>query len=225
MKYGQTTMDTILSPLQKAFLQAFFAVPVGQRFFLTGGTALAAFHLQHRLSDDLDLFTLDDEALEAMGSPLDTIAAALGCTLRRTRVSQYFQQLFLSHAQLEVPLKIDMVRDFGPQYGERLVQDGIIVDSLDNIAANKIVAIFGRAAIKDFVDLYFILQEGYELDQLFEMAREKDLGLTKFYFVGMLRQISRHTRLPAMLKPLELETLQAFYSEMTYRLMRDLDPG
>ena len=217
-------MDSILSPLQKAFLQAFFAIPVGQRFFLTGGSALAAFHLYHRLSDDLDLFTLDDEALEATVHPVEAIAADLGCSLKRTRVSQYFQQLWLSHPQHEAPLKVDMVRDFGPQYGERFVRDGIIVDSLDNIAANKIIAIFGRADIRDFVDLYFILQEGYELDQLFEMAREKDLGLTKFYFVGMLRQISKYTRLPKMLKPLELETLQAFYSEMAYKLMRDLDP-
>jgi len=219
-----TTTDNILSPLQRAFLHAFFAIPVGQRFFLTGGSALAAFHLYHRLSDDLDLFTLDDEALEATINPMEAIAADLACTLKRTRVSQYFQQVFLSHPQFEASLKIDMVRDFGPQYGERFIREGIIVDSLDNIAANKIVAIFGRADIKDFVDLYFILQEGYEFDQLFEMAREKDLGLTKFYFVGMLRQINKHTRLPTMLKPLKLETLQAFYSEMAHKLMRDLDP-
>ena len=49
-----------LTPLQKTFLTRFFATDVGQRFFLTGGTALAAFHLHHRLSVDLDLFTLDD---------------------------------------------------------------------------------------------------------------------------------------------------------------------
>ena len=70
-----------------------------------------------------------------------------------------------------------MVRDFGPQYGERFTRDSIIVDALDNIAANKITALFGRADIKDFVDLYFILQEGYGLNELFEIAREKDPGL------------------------------------------------
>lgn len=32
-----------LTPLQKAFLGQFFALEVGQVFFLTGGTALAAF--------------------------------------------------------------------------------------------------------------------------------------------------------------------------------------
>jgi predicted nucleotidyltransferase component of viral defense system len=216
--------NSFLTPLQQAFLQAFFADPVGQRFFLTGGTALAAFHLHHRLSDDLDLFTLDDLALEAAVRPIETIASDLDCTLQRTRVSQYFQQFLLSHSQREALLKIDVVRDFGPQYGERFTHDRIIVDALDNIAANKITALFGRADIKDFVDLYFILQEGYDLNELFEMAREKDPGLTEFYFVGMLRQIEKHTRLPKMLKRLELDTLRSFYGDLARKLMSDLKP-
>ncbi len=89
--------NSFLTPLQRAFLQVFFADPVGQRFFLTGGTALAAFHLHHRLSDDLDLFTLDDLALEAAAHPIENIASDLDCTLQRTRVSQYFQQFLPTH--------------------------------------------------------------------------------------------------------------------------------
>lgn len=216
--------NDILSRLQKAFLQAFFATSIGQRFFLTGGSALAAFHLQHRLSDDLDLFTLDDQALEASVRPLEAIALGLGCELELTRVSQYFQQCFLKPPAQSPSLKIDVVRDFSPQYGERSTREGIIVDSLDNIAANKIIAIFGRADIKDFVDLYFIIQAGYDLDQLFEKAREKYLGLTWFYFAGMLRQINRHTVLPHMLKPLELETLQVFYNDLAREIMSKLNP-
>ena len=52
-----------LTPLQADFLARFFATGTGQSFFLTGGTALAAFYLHHRMSVDLDLFTLDDLAL------------------------------------------------------------------------------------------------------------------------------------------------------------------
>jgi predicted nucleotidyltransferase component of viral defense system len=217
-------MGNLLTPLQEKFLQTFFADPIGQHFFLTGGTALAAFHLHHRLSDDLDLFTLDDVALEASVRPVEQIAADLNCTLERTRVSQYFQQVLLTHPQQEMPLKIDLVRDFGPQYGKRLDHKGIIVDSLDNIAANKIVALFGRADIKDFVDLYFILQSGYDLDELFSMAQQKDRGLTEFYFVGMLRQANRQTHLPKMVKPLDLKVLQAFYAELAQQLMSRLNP-
>ena len=52
-----------LTPLQSEFLTRFFATDTGQYFFLTGGTALAVFHLHHRVSVDLDLFTLNDLAL------------------------------------------------------------------------------------------------------------------------------------------------------------------
>jgi hypothetical protein len=42
--------------LQRDFLYSFFAQPASAPFVLTGGTALAAFYLQHRVSEDIDLF-------------------------------------------------------------------------------------------------------------------------------------------------------------------------
>ena len=47
-----------LSPLQHDRLTAFFARE--DRFFLSGGAALAGFYLRHRETHDLDLFTLND---------------------------------------------------------------------------------------------------------------------------------------------------------------------
>jgi len=44
----------ILSEFQKAFLQLFASLPDQERFYLTGGTALAEYYLGHRLSYDLD---------------------------------------------------------------------------------------------------------------------------------------------------------------------------
>ena len=60
---------SILTPMQETFLRRFFVFDVGQRFFLTGGTA-AAFYLGHRLSEDLDLFTLSDEAFGKLEAEL-----------------------------------------------------------------------------------------------------------------------------------------------------------
>src|SRR5579872_5517939 len=53
----QTPHDQILTPFHQKLLKRFAASSMGRHFFLTGGTALAAFYLHHRLSDDLDLFT------------------------------------------------------------------------------------------------------------------------------------------------------------------------
>ena len=57
----------VLTPLQHDFLSSFFGQPASAPFVLTGGTALAAFHLQHRLSEDLDLFAV---------APMDEVEAA-----------------------------------------------------------------------------------------------------------------------------------------------------
>jgi predicted nucleotidyltransferase component of viral defense system len=45
--------------LQDRFLEGFFAGPLAEQFYLTGGTALARFYFHHRESLDLDLFTND----------------------------------------------------------------------------------------------------------------------------------------------------------------------
>jgi predicted nucleotidyltransferase component of viral defense system len=43
--------------LQDKFLKEFFSESFASDFYLTGGTALSRFYLNHRLSDDIDLFT------------------------------------------------------------------------------------------------------------------------------------------------------------------------
>ena len=42
---------------QRAFLDHLLESELVEHFYLTGGTALSAFHLHHRRSDDLDLFS------------------------------------------------------------------------------------------------------------------------------------------------------------------------
>jgi len=81
--------NEVLTPLQAAFLERFFASQVGQRFFLTGGTALAAFYLHHRRSEDLDLFTLDDLALREADILVRRIAAQLNCITHQGEVVKH----------------------------------------------------------------------------------------------------------------------------------------
>lgn len=53
---------TVLTPKQLDFLELVQSQPqLTKRFYLTGGTALAEFYLQHRLSEDIDLFCEKEE--------------------------------------------------------------------------------------------------------------------------------------------------------------------
>lgn len=52
---------TILTKRQQQLLQAFSLENyIQQSFYLSGGTALAEYYLQHRLSEDLDFFSLQE---------------------------------------------------------------------------------------------------------------------------------------------------------------------
>jgi predicted nucleotidyltransferase component of viral defense system len=214
--------QSILSPFQAEFLRLFFQNAIGQQFFLTGGTALAAFYLEHRYSQDLDLFTLESDALARVQMELDTIAAELGAVAKTTVATPTFRQAFVTRN--DESLQIEFVRDIAAQFGEHRRIDSVIVDALENIGANKVNAIFGRTDVKDFVDLYFILKAGLELFDLIEMAKQKDAGLTEFYLAGMMRQVRELNRLPRMLKPIDLDTLKEFYLRLADDLLRRAKP-
>jgi hypothetical protein len=215
--------EASLTPLQAAFLTRFFATDVGPLFFLTGGTALAAYYLHHRLSVDLDLFTLDDLALREAAVLVPELAADLGCRIGRARETEHFRQ-FLFEPENGPSLQIDLVRDFGPQYGQHKRYDAIIVDSIENIGANKLTAILGRTEPKDFVDLYFLLQAGCSFNDLLEKAQEKDLGLQPFFLAGALRQVLHFQHLPSTTPPLALSELKAFIIALSDQLLDRLQP-
>ncbi|MDE3089702.1 MAG: nucleotidyl transferase AbiEii/AbiGii toxin family protein [Chloroflexota bacterium] len=208
--------------MQKSFLTEFFRQPVGREFFLTGGTALAEFYLRHRFSEDIDLFTLNEAALHDASISLPAIMENLGVKFEERIRTTSFQQVFL-HA-VDEELKIDFVRDVGAQFGEHQVVGNIIVDSELNIAVNKVTAIFGRTTPKDFVDLYFLLKKGHNLDELMLSAKGKDLGFTEFYFAAMLRESRRLSALPRMVEPLTLEELHAFFQPLAEQIMLKLKP-
>ncbi len=214
---------SLLTPLQQDLLQAFFTRAAGQQFFLTGGTALAEYYLHHRLSEDIDLFTLDEEAFSNAIVDLSRLAEQLRASYREQISTPTFRQVFFHiHNQQEV--KIDLVREAGPQFGKHVSYGKVIVDSELNIAVNKVTAIFGRISSKDFVDLYFLLRRGFDIDELIQLAAEKDPGLDEFYLSGMMRQVQSLKSLPNMIQPVTLEELRSFFLPLAEQLMLKTKP-
>ena len=78
------------------------------RFFLTGGAALAGFHLGHRETNDLDFFTTDD-ILEEGEAALRDAAASLGASIERVRTAPEFRRRVVRRAGESVV--VDLVRD------------------------------------------------------------------------------------------------------------------
>ena len=217
-------MSQVLNQLQSDLLVAFFNLPPADKFVLTGGTALAGYYLHHRLSEDLDLFTLDKDASEQVSVLIPSLTKTLGATCDDRRISPHLYQAFFTREDEQV--KMDIVLDAEPWFGMSRDSSGIRVDALENIAANKIVALFGRATPRDFVDLYFILNEtDLSLDTLLDMAKQKDAGLHEFYLAGWIHQEApRLQTLPPMLKSLDIQTLRQFGEELARTIMLRAKP-
>lgn len=175
-----------LTELQRSVLAAFFARE--REFFLTGGGALAGFHLGHRETLDLDLFTTRPEAFERARLVLAEVAAALGTTLEVRQEAPGFRRVVLAYGDEAVV--VDTVLDRVPQVVEdKLDVEGVRVDPPREILVNKLCAVIGRAEERDLVDLWALERSGLRIEDALSDALMKDGGCTPATLAWLLDQV------------------------------------
>ena len=180
-------MPGSLSPFQLEVLHGFFEKEGG--FFLTGGGALVGFHLHHRHTDDLDLFTTSADAFERGKHVLAALASDLGAELQARVESAGFRRYALRRgADLVV---VDTVLDRTPQVvADKPLVDGIAVDPPSEILVNKLAALVGRAEERDIIDVYELEKSGLRVDDALAPALRKDGGATPANLAWLLSQIT-----------------------------------
>jgi hypothetical protein len=150
--------DEVLYPLQDAVLA--LAAHADTGFYLTGGTALGRIHLRHRYSEDLDLFVNDDDRfgvwadrlLEAWRSE-----SAWQVSVQR-RDPRFVRALVASG---EAQLKVEFVNDVRGRVGAPARHEGFgLVDTKENILANKVTALLDREEPKDLADVWGLCRRG-----------------------------------------------------------------
>jgi len=208
----------VLTSLQRTVLDAVFAEDVFVRsFYLTGGTALAAFHLFHRYSDDLDLFT-NDQPLELVWPTLQQLARSLGLAVG-SRTPQFIR---LQHPD---GLRVDVVQDAPFRVGIPVRHGAWLVDSLENITLNNVAAIQGRLDVKDYVDLYLLLKDRPErILTWLAQAKQKDASIEPFLWSRVIGDVETFRVLPRMIIPLQLPELVAFYGHLRRLILASLKP-
>lgn len=169
----------VLTRFQEKVLTLFFDKGLGERgFYLTGGTALSEFYLQHRYSDDLYFFSREQGPLARDFRWLRETLVSFGLTILFQQVNDEFARYFIQTVGgEEEQLKVEFSRDVPAMMDQPLTKDKIVVDSFLDIAVNKVCTVSSRWPLepKDFCDLYFILNESnYELEYLIHRAREKE---------------------------------------------------
>lgn len=71
--------------------------------------------------------------------------------------SDYYKRLFVY--KNEIPLKLEFVFENFQTVRDPILHKNILLDTKENILANKFSAIHGRKTVKDYFDLYFLLKE------------------------------------------------------------------
>ena len=218
-----------LTLLQKKVLDLFAKSSLRDKFYWTGGTLLSNRYLHHRLSNDLDFFTDDPFSYNQVIGFIQKLKK----DLKLPEVEEkkiYDRYEFILHNKGK--LRLEFVQYEHPNLKTRERWKSITIDSLDDIATNKLMSLFDRNDPKDLFDLYFLLtKKNYTIEKLVKLV-EKKFGV-RFEKSGVLSEFHKSTKELDNLKPLILaknqkekesiiKKIQKYFSDLSNQYLKQV---
>lgn len=157
--------------IQKKVLGLFAQSDLRKRFYWTGGTALSFLYLHHRGSTDLDFFSDRPFTYEQIIPFIQELKKELKLSnIEQKKIFDRYEFFLYNKNKLRIEFAF---YDF-PKLKARKTWQGIEVDSLDDISANKTMAFFDRNDPKDLFDVYFLLtNKKYTPKKLLGLVKKK----------------------------------------------------
>lgn len=178
----------MLTDLQRRVTEIVLRSDLDPHLALAGAGALIARGIVDRTTADIDLFTVEPY-VDALVDRLEPVFADEGLTVERVRVAPTFARLTVSDAKESCRLDIAQDTRLLP------VERGPLGPTVarDELAADKVLALFGRAEPRDYVDV-LALADRHGRERLLELAAQKDLGFDRRVFAEMLGGLERLER-------------------------------
>ncbi|MDI6779386.1 MAG: nucleotidyl transferase AbiEii/AbiGii toxin family protein [Bacteroidota bacterium] len=194
-----------------------------KRFYLTGGTPLSAFYLFHRISEDLDFFSEKEIHLPSISGFIGKVQKKLNLVKVDYRRFLGLHSFYLFFTK-EKFLKIDFNYYPFARIEKGLKYKNIAVDSLYDIAVNKVHTISMQARARDFIDIYFIIKEkGYDFKKLLLDAKAKfDWHIDPIQLGTQLIQAAKLSDYPRMLKEIEHRDWKEFFLNEAKKLKKEI---
>lgn len=180
-----------MEPLHELAARVGLAATGRYGFALAGGYAVQMHGFVQRPSEDVDLFTVAD----AQGAFDEAVTAAVEAyqaadlAVEIVRRGEAFARLLLAATdgrQVRVEMAVDW-RAHAPV----TLEIGAVLHP-DDAVANKLAALYGRAADRDYVDVEAVLRSGrYGSDELLRLIRDADPGFDQGMFVQALLAVDR----------------------------------
>ena len=215
--------QTILSKNQRIILDLLSREEQFTRhFYLTGGTALAEFYLHHRYSEDLDFFSEEEVDPTLLFPLLKKIGGKAG--IKKIETSQSFNRnLFFLHLKDEI-IKTEFTYFPFPRIEHKGRYEKLAIDSLLDIAVNKVFTIYQNPRSRDFIDLYCILEkEDWTIAELIKKAKIKfDWHVDPPQLGSQFLQATVLKDYPRMIKKIKPAVWQNFFLAEAKKLQKKI---
>ena len=205
---------SILSENQKKLLKIISQdKSICDNFYLTGGTALAEFYLYHRLSEDLDFFSeneFDSQSISVFFKKIKKEAE-----IKKVEYQQSFNRnLFFLDLEDGDKIKTEFTYFPFARIEKKTKIGNLYIDSIIDIAVNKVFTIYQKPRCRDFVDLYCILDKYKEL-LLSDMVKKAQIKFDNFLdpiqLGSQYMKVSELKDFPRMLIKIEDKIWQDFF--------------
>jgi len=215
--------DDILNKNQTAFLKKCGQNKfIRKNFYLTGGTVLAAFYLRHRYSEDLDFFSENEFNVLSLDVFLNQSRKELGI-IKIDYQQSFNRNLFFLHFKGEI-LKIEFTFfpfariDVGtPKYH-------LEVDSILDIAVNKLFSIYQRTQARDYIDLYCLHEKmKFSMVDLIKKVKIKfDWHIDPLQLGAQFMKAREAKDYPRMIKKIDDKEWQNFFIKEASKLKKEI---
>jgi hypothetical protein len=208
---------SLLTPFQLEVARLFFSLPAAEGFLLAGGAALLAQELTHRPTQDLDFFTAPGVGDVARAKhEFTTAARARGWTVEHLQGSGEFSRLLI-HGH-EDDLVVDLALESRPGMPATASVAGPTF-APEELAGRKLIALFDRAAARDFVDVYSLARV-FGKPTLLARAALIDLGFDTRVLAAMMDHLDAYTDGDLLLDPqvTDIPALRTFFADWAAEL-------
>ena len=161
----------MLTDLQHRVWHVVGPLPDSESVALAGGGALIVLGIVDRATSDLDFFAASASQAERFIPAVEAALAADGLRVDHIQTGPGFARLQVSDDTNTITI------DLSHDYRRFPTVDGEAgrVLSADELAADKLLALWGRAAPRDFRDVHALAQR-FSTDEMHRLAAEKDPG-------------------------------------------------
>jgi len=192
------------------------------KFYLTGGTALAAVYYNHRESQDLDFFSSQPFSSRWLHHFIYSLRPELNLRAIRllpTNINGF--QLVWKNKQF---LNLDFIYYSFKKLAPPTKVYGIEIDSLPDITANKLDTILTRKNLRDYLDLYIIMKrEKLTITDILKLHQKKtEMQIEALGVAKSLLQVSELSDFPKMKLKFSRQRMINFFESQARRLKKQI---